>query len=192
MPEQSSNGSPPNMLKALKVKHREIARLSFEGFGPSDIQAKTGINLQSVYKILNDPICQSYINGLGDQVDKASLSVRERLMKLNANALEAFEDILSKDSKAPYSVQASVGKDILDRTGHAAPKEANVNLTLQGKSDDEIDAQIAMLKSQLDSTYNADLTADASDGEDGEDLTEAEAAELAEEAKINPITDCKE
>ncbi|MCP4607733.1 MAG: hypothetical protein GY845_03310 [Planctomycetes bacterium] len=145
--------------------------------------------MQTVYKILSDPICKSYINGLADRVDEASLSARERLMKLNDNALDAFEDILSKDSKAPYSVQASVGKDVLDRTGHKAPEKANINLTLQGKTDDELDAQIAMLKVQLDSNYEADQALNDSDADE---LTEAEAAELAEEAKINPVTDWKE
>ncbi len=156
---------------------------------PADIQAKTDVPLQSIYRILKDPICKSYINGLGDRMDQTTLSVRERLMKLNDNALEAFEDILSKDSKAPYSVQASVGKDILDRTGHKAPEKANINLTLQSKSDEEIDAQIAMLKSQLDSSYDNDLVPEDS-GDD--ELTSAEADELAAEAKINPVTDCKE
>ena len=179
------------MLEDLKTKHREVARLSFEGFKPADIQAKTDVNLHTVYKILRDPICKAYIKGLGDRVDKTTLNVRERLMKLNENALECFEDILSTDSKAPYSVQAAVGKDVLDRTGHKAPEKANINLTLQGKSDEEIDAQIAALKSQLESTYNSDLTADEPDT-DADDLTDAESAELAEEAKINPVTDCKE
>jgi len=178
----------PNMLLELKTKHREVARLSFDGFKAADISAKTGVGLHTVYKILRDPICQGYINGLADRIDKTSLSVRERLMQLNANVLERFEDILSSDSKAPYSVQATVGKDVLDRTGHKAPEKANINLTLQGKSDEEIDAQIAMLKEQIDSTYNSDLTAD----ESGEDLDAAEIADLAEEAKINPVTDSKE
>ena len=180
------------MLIDLKTKHREIARLSFDGFSQSDIARKTNINVHTVGRILRDPICKAYVNGLGDRIDKTSLDVRERLMKLNQNVLTAFEDILSTDSKAPYSVIASVGKDVLDRTGHKAPEKIDMNHTLQGKSDDEIDAQISMLKSQLDSTYNADLTLDESDADPDSELSDSESAALAEEAKINPVTDCKE
>ena len=172
------------MLAELKIKHRNVARLSFEGFGPADIAAKTGVNLATVYKILRDPICKGYISGLADRQDKTTLDVRERLMKLNSAALDTFDDILSSDSKAPYSVQAAVSKDVLDRTGHKAPEKANINLTLQGKSDEEIDAQIAMLESAINATYNSDLT------EDEDELIEDDI--LIEEAKINPITDCKE
>ena len=177
------------MLTELKTKHREIARLNFEGFTPADIAQKTNISTQTIYKILKNPICQAYVNGLGDQVDKTTLDVRERLMQLNAKALDAFDDILSVDSKAPYSVQATVGKDILDRTGHKPPKEVDLNLTLQGKSDDEIDAQIEALKNQLNAAYNADLT---NDPDDTEDITDSDDDTDSDENSINPITDSKE
>ncbi len=51
------------MLAELKIKHREVARLSFEGFRPADIAAKTSVKLATVYKILRDPICKGYISG---------------------------------------------------------------------------------------------------------------------------------
>ncbi len=180
------------MLAELKTKHREIARLSFEGLKPVLIAKQTGVGLATVYKILRDPICKGYIGGLADSADKSTLNVRERLMKLNANALECFEDILSKDSKAPYSVQATVGKDVLDRTGNKAPDKLDINHTLHGKSDEEIDAQIASLESQINATYNSDLTANPDDDDDDDELTKAEKAKEAELAKINPKTDWKE
>lgn len=179
-----------SQLDALKTKHRQIARLSFEGLKPADIASRSGVGLATVYKILRDPICKGYISGLSDQVDKTSLSVRERLMNLNQSALDTFEYILSSDSKAPYTVQATVGKDVLDRTGFKAPDKIDINHTLQGKSDDEIDAQIAALEGQIAATYNADLTSD--DATDDDDATEEEKAIEALEAQINPITDCKE
>lgn len=176
-----------SQLEDLKTKHREVARLSFEGFKAADIATKTGVGLNTVYKILRDPIARGYISGLADQADKTTLGVRERLMKLNDTVLDRFDDILESDSKAPWSVIAAIGKDVLDRTGYKAPDKIDINHTLQGKSDEEIDAQIAALKDQINSTYNSDLTAD-----DSEDLTEAETAAAAEEASINPVTDCKE
>lgn len=174
------------MLEELKTKHREIARLKFEGVRSADIAKRTGVSLATVYKILRDPICKGYISGLGDKMDETTLSVRERLMKLNDNALECFEDILSKDSKASYTVQAAVSKDVLDRTGNKAPDKIDINHTLENKSDDEIDAQIKALEKQIESIYNSDLTSDEDEEINPEDDI------LLQEAKINPVTDCKE
>jgi len=175
------------MLEDLKIKHREVARLSFEGFKAADISSRTSVSLATVYKILRDPLSKGYIHGLADRQDKTTLNVRERLMQLNSKALDAFDDILGADSKAPYSVIANVSKDVLDRTGNKAPDKIDINHTLQGKSDEEIDAQIAALTDQINNTYNADMTA----GDEPDETDELDDI-LVEEAKINPVTDCKE
>jgi hypothetical protein len=174
------------MLNEIKAKHREVSRLSFEGLKPAVISTQTGISLATVYKILSDPLCKAYIGGLADRVDDRTLNVRERLMNLNTHALDRIGEILAKDSPAPYSVQASVSKDVLDRTGNKAPDKIDINHTLQGKSDDEIDAQIAAIESQLKASYSADLNPVADDDDDDDDSSHIP------KIVINPKTDCKE
>ena len=114
------------MLKKLKSHHKEIARLKVLGYTPAEIADKTGAKLQTVYANLRDPICQGFMDGLSDKLDKEVISVRKKLIDLNHSSIEVISDILSKDSKAPFSVQLSAAKDNLDRTGYKVPEEVKV------------------------------------------------------------------
>ena len=111
------------MLKQLKSHHKEIARLKVLGYTPAEIAEKTGSNLQTVYANLRDPICQGFMDGLSDKLDKEVISVRKRILDMNQLALSVMEDIMSKDSKAPFSVQFAAAKDNLDRAGYKAEEK---------------------------------------------------------------------
>lgn len=137
------------MLKDLKTHHREVGRLSFQGYKPNEIAKRTEMKLATVYTILRDPMCKSYISGLMDKADEVSLDVREKLVTMNNSALEAIEDILDKDSKAPHSVILNAAKDVLDRNGYKPPDKTQINLDIHNKSDEELDAQIIALEEQL-------------------------------------------
>ena len=110
-------------LKELKTSHREVARLSFQGFQPAEIADRTGMTTHSVYQILKDPICKSYIQGLIDKADTHVIDVRKKLIELNDSAIDTIKDIMSKDTNAPASVQLSAAKDVLDRNGYKAPEK---------------------------------------------------------------------
>ncbi len=114
------------MLKQLKSHHKEIARLKVLGYTPAEIAEKTGSKLHTIYANLRDPICQSFMNGLSDKLDKEVISVRKRLIDLNQSSLSVIADILDKDSKAPFSVQLAAARDNLDRTGYKVPEEIKV------------------------------------------------------------------
>ena len=114
------------MLKQLQTHHKEIARLKVLGYTPAEIAAKTGAKLQTVYANLRDPICQGFMDGLSDKLDKEVISVRKKLIDLNHSSLSVITDILSKDSKAPFSVQLAAARDNLDRTGYKVPEEVKV------------------------------------------------------------------
>jgi len=114
------------MLKKLKSHHKEIARLKVLGYTPAEIAEKTGGSLQAIYANLRDPICQGFMDGLSDKLDKEVISVRKKLIDLNHSSLSVITDILSKDSKAPFSVQLSAARDNLDRTGYKIPEEVKV------------------------------------------------------------------
>jgi hypothetical protein len=114
------------MLNQLKSHHKEIARLKVLGYTPAEIAEKTGAKLQTVYANLRDPICQGFMDGLSDKLDKEVISTRKRLIDLNQASLTVIEDIMDKDSKAPFSVQLAAARDNLDRTGYKAPEEVKV------------------------------------------------------------------
>lgn len=111
------------MLKQLKTYHREIARLSFQGFNTAEIANRLDTGSQAVGRILRDPLCKSFLAGLMDKADDQVINVRKKLLDLNPKALGAFDDILDKDSSAPASVILNAAKDILDRNGYKAPEQ---------------------------------------------------------------------
>jgi len=145
------------MLKDLKTHHREVGRLSFQGYKPTEIAKRTEIKLTTVYSILRDPMCKSFISGLMDKADEVSLDVREKLVTMNNSALDAIGDILDKDSKAPHNVILSAAKDVLDRNGYKPPDRTQINLDIQTKSDEEIDRQIMALEEQLKAAASAQV-----------------------------------
>lgn len=114
------------MLKKLQTHHKEIARLKVLGYTPAEIAEKTGAALQTVYANLRDPICQSFMDGLSDKLDKEVISTRKRLIDLNSASLAVIEDIMKKNSKAPFSVQLTAARDNLDRTGYKVPEKVEV------------------------------------------------------------------
>jgi hypothetical protein len=55
--------------------------------------------------------------------------------------------------KAPHSVQLTAAKDVLDRSGYKAPDRLHVDMTLQTKTDQEIDAEINAMQQSIAKTY---------------------------------------
>ena len=114
------------MLKELKTQHREIARLSFQGFKPAEISDRTGTALQTVYQILSDPLCKSFVAGMNDKADLAVIDTKQRLASLDTKAVDTLDDLLSF-ADTPASVQLAAAKDVLDRNGHK-PAEKHQHL----------------------------------------------------------------
>lgn len=111
------------MLADLRAQHREIARLKFEGFDTTQIATTMGMTPSRVSVILGDPLCQAAIARLQDKADESVIDVRKQLVKLNKPALEVIRSLLEDDIGVPHNVQLAAAKDVLDRTGYAAPKE---------------------------------------------------------------------
>jgi IS30 family transposase len=105
------------MLSDLKAHHREIARLSFEGYTPSEIAEKMNAHVVTIRNILRDPICRAHIDALADKADKETVDVRKRLSELNQYALSVLEDMLRNDG-VPHNTQLKAAQDVLDRNGY--------------------------------------------------------------------------
>jgi len=124
------------MLKELKIHHREIGRLRFEGLKPADIAKRLEMNYQSVSGILRDPLCKAYINGLADKADAGIIDVRKELAEMNIMSLNVLKDCLDPNNlKIPASVRLAAAKDNLDRSGFK-PVEKSTNISFHITSDD--------------------------------------------------------
>lgn len=104
------------MLTELKAHHREIARLSFEGYSPSEIAEMKDMNVVTIRGILRDPLCKAHIDGLSDKADKETIDVRKRLAEMNEYALSTLENML-RDDGVPHNTQLKAAQDVLDRNG---------------------------------------------------------------------------
>jgi len=142
------------MLKELKSQHRNIIQMAFNGYKNQEIAERLGMAQSSVSTILRSPLGQAYLNGLQDRAHEATLDVRKKLVSLNKAALDTFSRILDPKEKAPHSVQFNTAKDVLDRNGYKAPDRLNIDMTLQTKSDEELNAEIAALEAIINKDSN--------------------------------------
>lgn len=141
------------MLKELRSQHRNIIQMSFNGYSNNEIAERLGMAHTTVSTILRSPLGQAYLNGLQDRAHEATLDVRKKLVSLNKAALDTFTRLLDpREKKVPHSVQFNAAKDVLDRNGYKAPDRLNIDMTLQTKTDEELDAEIAMIEASIKRT----------------------------------------
>jgi predicted transcriptional regulator len=137
------------MLKELRTQHRNIIQMSFNGYKNNEIAERLGMAQSSVSIILRSPLGQAYLKGLEDRAHETTLDVRKKLVSLNKFALDTFERLLNPKEKAPHAVQYNTAKDVLDRNGYKAPDRIFVDMTMQTKTDQEIDAEISAMQQSL-------------------------------------------
>ena len=137
------------MLKNLKTQHRTMIQMSFNGYSNIEIAERLETTTQTVSAVLNSALGKSYLEGMQDRAKENTLDIRKKLVSLNKDALKTFERILDPKQKAPFSVQFSTARDILDRNGYKAPDKLNIDMALQAKTDNELDAEIAALEESI-------------------------------------------
>ena len=146
-------GAQYSKLKQLKSQHRSICQMSFNGFTNNEIAEKTGMSPGTISCILRSPLGEAYINGMHDRVQEQTIDVRKQLIGMNKSALAAIDRILEPKNKAPFNVQLTAAKDVLDRNGYKAPDRINVDMLVH-KSDEEIDKEIAAMEAAIARTQN--------------------------------------
>jgi|GEM_PF-3208238 len=137
------------MLKQLKARHRNIIQMSFNGFSNNEIAAQLGLQHTTISQIIRSPLGQAYMDGLNDKMKNTTLDVRKELVSMNSGALKTLKRLMDPNTKAPAAVQLGTAKDILDRSGYKAPDKLSIDMTLQVKTDKEIDAEISALESSI-------------------------------------------
>ena len=133
--------------------------MAFNGYKNQEIAERLGMAQSSVSTIIRSPLGQAYLNGLQDRAHEATLDVRKKLVSLNKEALATFEHLLNSGSRkaVPAAVQFNAAKDVLDRNGYKAPDRLNIDMTLQTKTDEELDAEIAAIEEAINRTGGKNL-----------------------------------
>ena len=161
------------MLKELRNQHRTIIQMVFSGYKNKEIAERLEMSDCTVSQIVRSPLGQAYLEGLQDKAQEATLDVRKKLVSMNKSALTVLERIMNPAEKAPHSTQLSAAKDVLDRTGYKAADRLHVDMTMQTKTDQEIDAEINAMQQSIDKTYIQDPVKQVSQEETS--VTETEA-----------------
>lgn len=144
------------MLKELRNQHRTIIQMVFSGYRNKEIAERLEMSDCTVSQIVRSPLGQAYLEGLQDKAQEATLDVRKKLVSMNKGALDVLDRIMNPTEKAPHSVQLTAAKDVLDRTGYKAPDRLHVDMTMQTKTDQEIDAEINAMQQSIAKTYTQD------------------------------------
>lgn len=112
------------MLQDLRANHREIARLTFEGYKPQEISSILGLAQATVYNIVRDPLFKAYVENMQNQADDDVVATRKRLAQMNTKALDTLEKMLDRDPDAniPASVALKAAESVLDRNGYKPPE----------------------------------------------------------------------
>jgi len=144
------------MLKELRTQHRTIIQMVFAGYKNNEIAERLEMSACTVSQIVRSPLGQAYLEGLQDKAQEATLDVRKKLVSLNKSALSVLERVMNPAEKAPHVVQLNAAKDVLDRTGYKAPDRLHVDMTMQTKTDAEIEAEILAMQESIMKTYHQD------------------------------------
>jgi predicted transcriptional regulator len=140
------------MLKELRTQHRTVIQMVFSGYKNNEIAERLEMSACTVSQIVRSPLGQAYLEGLQDKAQEATLDVRKKLVSMNKSALDVLSRIMNPAEKAPHSVQLTAAKDVLDRTGYKAPDRLHVDMTMQTKTDQEIDAEINAMQQSIAKT----------------------------------------
>lgn len=156
------------MLKELRSQHRSIIQMSFNGFKNNEIAEKLGMSPATISQILRSPLGQAYLNGLIDKAQEDTLDVRKKLISLNKGALGTIERILDPKQKAPFNVQLTAAKDVLDRNGYKPSDKFEIDV-FSHKTDDEIENEIrameaAVARSQIAKAHQNGHDEESSEG----------------------------
>jgi len=162
------------MIKTLRTQHRNIIQMSFNGFRNHEIAERLSMTEPTISQIINSPLGQAYLGGLNDRAKENTLDVRKQLISMNSAALSTFERILNPASpKVPYNVQYNTAKDILDRNGFKPTDKVNIDLTLQTKTDEEIEAEITALTNSIEAAKHLDKVIPSNQSETIEESSES-------------------
>lgn len=179
------------MLKELRNQHRTIIQMVFSGYKNKEIAERLEMSDVTVSQIVRSPLGKAYLEGLQDKAQESTLDVRKKLVSMNSSALNVLERIMNPKEKAAHSVQLSAAKDVLDRTGYKAPDKLHVDMTMQTKTDQEIDAEINAVQQSINKTYLQDPVKQGEQSKTSSTETEAftdEQPQQAEETEQEALT----
>lgn len=112
-------------LKNIRERQHRVAQLLVRGLTNRQIATVTGYTEAWISTLRHDPLVQEQIKALTERTDDTTITLATEIAKTAPQALKVMQAIMV-DEDASASVRSGIARDILDRSGHAAPKQVNV------------------------------------------------------------------
>lgn len=146
-------------ISEMRAVHFRMVELAFLGYKENAIAEILGRSSQNVTDVLNSELAQAHLAGLQEARDENSISVAKQIKELAPEALRLIktslirknQDLINDPEMKIDSLHTRIAMEVLDRTGHGAPKTQvplNLHLTKthitnvknynNGNQDDEI------------------------------------------------------
>ena len=136
-------GQPKKSFEATQMwdSYQEIARRIVIGQMNTEIANDLGVTPQMVSYVRNSPIVMEKIDTLQTAADGDTVNIASRIKSLAPHAMKVIEDLIITGQvgteKIPAKLRANHAEKLLDRAGHAAPREVrSLNLTGHYTSDE--------------------------------------------------------
>ena len=115
-------------VEALQDRHRLIIRMSAAGLKNVAIARELGISDQNVSDVLNSRLAVAERARLMKMAEGDFLAVQEKVLELGGRALIFLEEDFENED-TPRSERRKLALEFLDRAGHTAPKQVNIQQT---------------------------------------------------------------
>lgn len=124
--------------KALNQKHHEILRLALLGYSNVQIAERLNCTPATVSIVRNSGLGKQQAAIFKAVADQHALDTARRIRELAPDAIEAIQEIMNNED-TPANVRLNAARDILDRSGFAAPKQVNVSSTNINLTGDDLE-----------------------------------------------------
>lgn len=119
-------------VAALRIQHREIARLLVAGVKLAEIAQIMDVSVTSIKVLLRNPAFNSLLEVLIVERDSRAVDIGARLKGIAALALDKLSEKLesSEVDVLPIGELRQLTRDLVDRSGHSPiQRQVNVHLT---------------------------------------------------------------
>lgn len=127
---ESRRKRPPEMRKSFQIAevhetHHEIARRLVLGQKPKEIAKDLNIGYGTVLNVRRSPIIQEQMKIMGGARDAETHDIAKQIRDLTPKCVKVLEEIID-DDEVGKSLKMKASLAVLDRAGHAVPKNVNV------------------------------------------------------------------
>jgi hypothetical protein len=124
-------GTEPSVIKALRARHHQLARMMAQGLPTQDLVAATGYSESRISILKSDPTFRELVSYYERVVEDVYIETHARLAGISNTALDIINERMEDDpEKISMGQLIEVAKLGADRTGHGPTSTQNTNVNI--------------------------------------------------------------